>query len=60
MAKNYSETHMVSINGVLDINENGSMNIEVEDVGAVAFSDVFKKFNGEPILLTVMLKTELD
>ena len=58
MAKGYSETCTIALNGVLNIEDNGSIIVEVEDIGNVDLKDALSKLNGEVVSISAKLKQE--
>ena len=51
------EKHTKSITGVLDVAE---LSMECEDLGIKKISDLFAKFDGELIKVTINLTNEID
>ena len=62
MAKGYSETCTIALNGVLNIEDedNGSIIVEVEDIGNVDLKDALSKLNGEVVSISAKLKQEKE
>lgn len=60
MAKGYSETCTIALNGVLNIEDNGSIIVEVEDIGDVDLKDALSKLNGEVVSISAKLKQEKE
>ncbi len=60
MAKGYSETCTITLNGVLNIEDNGSIIVEVEDIGNVDLKDALSKLNGEVVSISAKLKQEKE
>jgi hypothetical protein len=60
MAKSrLTESHSLQAEGFLDIKEDGTISIEIEDVGKKELSDLLIKFNGESIKFRITLKEDL-
>lgn len=60
MAKSkIQETHKLSVEGILDIRNDNTIRISVEDIGDKELSDLLLKFNGENIKLTTALNNEI-
>lgn len=57
MAKKYTETHSISVEGVLDTE---AMTIDIEDIGTKDLSEVLAKLNGCNIKIRVTLVNDLD
>ena len=57
MAKKYTETHSISVEGVLDTE---AMTIDIEDIGTKELSEVLAKLNGCNIKIRVTLVNDLD
>jgi len=51
------QTIRKSAEGVLDLSE-GSVRIEVENIGAIDFTEVFSKFDGELVKVVVSVSNE--
>ncbi|MGP1411699.1 MAG: hypothetical protein ACTTKD_07680 [Peptoanaerobacter stomatis] len=60
MAKGYSETCTIMLNGVLNIIDDGNIIVEVEDIGDKNLKDALAKLNGELVSITAKLKTEIE
>ena len=60
MAKGYSETCTIAVNGVLNIDESGRIIVEVEDIGDVDLRDALSKLNGEVVSISAKLKYEKE
>jgi hypothetical protein len=59
MAKSkINQTIRKSVEGVLDLTDSNAVTIEVEDIGAVNFLDVFKKFDGEHVKIVVTVSND--
>jgi hypothetical protein len=54
------ETHSLKVEGILDINADKTISIDVEEVGLKDLSDLLIKFNGEDIKLTISLCNDID
>ena len=60
MAKSkIQQTIRKSVDGILDLS-GGNITIEVEDIGAVNFKDVFNKFDGEHVKVVVTVSNDGD
>jgi len=60
MAKSkIQQTIRKSADGILDLT-GGQVNIEVEDIGTVSFTDVFSKFDGEHVKIVVTVFNDGD
>lgn len=57
MASNYKENHTVTVKGILNLEDKI---IEVKDFEPIKIDEIFSKFNGCAISLTVQLTNELD
>lgn len=55
MSKKYSENHTISAEGFLDISEDGTMSLEIEEIGVKSLADILRKFNGTNIKLSAKL-----
>lgn len=54
MAKaNIVEKHSISIKGVLNIDEDGIMTVDVEDKTTMALVDLLKNFNGKEVTINI-------
>lgn len=54
MAKaNIVEKHSISIKGVLNIDEDGIMTVDVEDETTMALVDLLKNFNGKEVAINI-------
>ena len=53
MAKKVSKKYALSINGVVDIDQNGRINIIVEDCGEFDMSVLMHDFNGKECKISV-------
>ena len=60
MAKGYSETCTIMLNGILNITDDGNIIVEVEDIGDKNLKDALAKLNGELVSITAKLKTEIE
>ena len=60
MAKGYSETCTIALNSVLNIEDNGNIIVEVEDIGNVDLKDALSKLNGEVVSISAKLKQEKE
>jgi hypothetical protein len=60
MAKSkLTESHSLKAEGFLDIKEDNTISIEIEDVGKKELSDLLIKFNGESVSFSITLKEDL-
>lgn len=53
MASKIKKNFGASIIGTLDIDENGILTVDVEDVGAVVLSEFISEFNGKDVKINV-------
>ena len=53
-----TQTHRISVDGLMDIQPDGRIFVEVEDVGAVALSKVLADMDGRMISLSASSKQE--
>lgn len=53
------ESHRLSIEGILDIKDDNTISIDIEEVGNKELSDLLLKFNGESIKLVITLNSEI-
>lgn len=61
MAKSkINQTIRKSVEGILDLSNSEAVLIEVEDIGAVDFTEVFKKFDGENVKVVVTVSNDGD
>ena len=58
MASKYSKTMKLDISGTLNIADDGSMTVDVEDLGIMNLADVMSDFNGQEIKISVAQKDE--
>ena len=60
MAKSkIQEKHTLSVEGFLNISEDKTMKLEVEDIGAKNLDELFTRFNGENIKISITLNNEI-
>lgn len=60
MAKGYKETVSISVDGILGIAEDGSMTVDIEDIGVKSLAEILSKLDGEPVKIAVKLVNELE
>ena len=61
MAKsNLIEKHSLSVTGVLDIEEDGRLFIEIDELGKKSIADLLVKFNGELVSIGINKKNEIS
>lgn len=53
MAGKIKKSFNATIQGILDIKENGILFVDVEDIGEIPLSDFIKDFNSKEIKLSV-------
>ena len=55
-----NQTIRKSVEGILDLSDNSTVRIEVEDIGVVNFTEVFRKFDGEHVKVVVTVSNDGD
>lgn len=48
-----TQTHKISCEGVVDVQDNGVVYLEIEEVGSVSLSSIFKEMDGRTVSLSI-------
>lgn len=48
-----TQTQKITCEGVVDVQSNGLVFLEIEDIGSVALSSIFKEMDGRTVSLTI-------
>ena len=55
-----SETHSISAEGLVGIEEDGLITLDVEDMGLISLAELLKSFNGTYVKMRVTLNNEIE
>ena len=58
LSEKITNTHQLSVEGTLNVDDLGKIIVELEDEGEKDISDIIRKFNGEYMKLVITKKDE--